>query len=197
MTGFSRHEKSPDVSGLLRSRKGSGFFAVRESLGCLCFALSVFCGFGFHLGSCIGGYCCLRCSFSFLGGYVMNVVDGLAVKINGTQASGLTGALTHVAKIIAADFTTLGNFYLYDQRAVEQEALLNADTAGDAADGDAAGMATLEIGADNQALEDLDTFFVTFSDLLMNAHGVTTPDVYDGRFLILLVNFLDHTLHIR
>src|ERR1700689_1826402 len=91
------------------------------------------------------------------GSFVMDRVDSFAVEVNTSHAGRFAGAGTHVAEIIAANFATLGDFDLDNQRAVHQETLLHANTTSDAADSDSRGVAALVVGTDNQALKDLDT----------------------------------------
>src|SRR5690606_16745462 len=119
----------------------------------------------------------------------------LAVKVHAGQAGALAGAAAHVSQIVAADLAALGNFYLKHQRAVQQKALFYADTAGNAADGDAAGVAALAVGADNHALKNLNALFVAFADFLVHFDGVAAFYVYNSALLKLLFDFVDNRLH--
>lgn len=127
----------------------------------------------------------------------MNVVNCLLVEVDTGQASCLTGAIAHVREVVTANFATLGNFDLNDEWAVEHKALFDADTTGNAANRDAAGVAALHVGTDNETLEDLHTLFVAFADFLVHLNGVAATHVDDGWLLVLFVDFLDNTLHIR
>src|SRR5690606_37647048 len=105
-------------------------------------------GFGFGLGGFFGG----DLGGLFLCLLVDNGVHGLAVKVHAGQAGALTSALAHVAEVVAADFAALGNLNLQNERAVQQKTLFDANTAGNTANGDAAGVCALAVGADHQTL---------------------------------------------
>lgn len=174
---------------------------IRLKLGV--FFVSSFYGSGFCFEFCIGFS--FFCSFSFsslcglffelsffsFGCAVTNVVDCFAVEVNSCETGTLTGAATEVAEVVAAYLGTLGNFDLQDERAVEQEALFNADTACDLANSDAARQALLAVTTDNDTLKNLGSLFVTFFNLLVHTYGVARTDVDDLALHVLLVDFLN------
>ena len=102
------------------------------------------------------------------------------------QTGGFTGTSTHVCQIVAADLAALGDLNFDDEGAMQQETLLDADTAGYPADGNSAGMRILVVGPDYQTLEDLDAFLVAFTDLLVHFDSVAAADIDNGRLLVLL-----------
>ena len=55
---------------------------------------------------------------------------------------------------------------------MHQERALDADTVGDATDGEAGRETDLALERDHDALEDLDAFAGAFNDLDVHAHGV-------------------------
>ena len=80
---------------------------------------------------------------------------------------------------------------------MHEEALFDADATRNATDGYSAGVAVLHVCADYQALENLNTLFTTFTDFLVHAYSVATSNVYDLRLLVLLIDFVNYTLHIQ
>jgi hypothetical protein len=144
-----------------------------------CLYLGLFFGklgfFGGFFGGLRLGF--FSCSFfgvrlGFLSLKVTDVIYGLTVKVNTCQASRLTGEFTHVAKVIAANFTALSHLNLEYKRAVEQKALFYANAAGNSPYGDAAGVATAPVAAYNKTLKNLDALFGAFSNSLVDFHRV-------------------------
>jgi hypothetical protein len=63
---------------------------------------------------------------------------------------------------------------------MQQKAFLDTDSTGNTTYRDPAGVAVLVVGTDDQALEDLDTLFVAFTDFLMHFNCVTASYIDDG-----------------
>ena len=52
-------------------------------------------------------------------------------------------------------------------------------------------MLTFVVGADYHTLKHLDALFVAFFDFLVDADRVAAPHINNGRFFLLVIDFLD------
>ncbi len=110
------------------------------------------------------------------------------------EAGRFTRALAHEVQLGAVDNAMAFDHDLVDARGAEQESTLHTDTVGShAADGDGLVVAALA-GADDSALELLDTFAFTFLDLDVHADIVTGTDL-GNVFVLFGLESLDDICH--
>ena len=85
----------------------------------------------------------------------------------------LTGKIAEIEDSCSADGTTLVDVDLLDERAADGEHTLHTNTVGDLTD--SKGLSgTASSALQDNALEVLDTFFVTFFDFVMDSDGIAS-----------------------
>ena len=97
------------------------------------------------------------------------------------EAGALTAAIAEEVQTAAANLAVAFHNNLVDAGGAGQESTFNADTVGrDTADGES-GIRTVVMSVENDTLEFLNTFTVTFLDLYMNGDLVTGEQIRDIR----------------
>ena len=98
--------------------------------------------------------------------------------------AALPAEVAQVEEAGAADDAAAHDFDLVDARRVDEELTLHADVEAHLAHGERAAC-TSAVALQHDALEDLNAILVAFDDLVVNANGVTDPEVR-GAFTELL-----------
>ena len=97
------------------------------------------------------------------------------------EAGTLTAAITQEVQTAAADLAVAFHDDFVDAGRTGQESTFNTDTVGRNTADSESGIRAIVMGEEDDALEFLDTFAVTFLDLYMNGDLVTGEQIRDIR----------------